>query len=295
MVVPRLPTMDLSSAAGAGAGVPESPVPLDGVIDLMPQVGLVAVATGLVGLVLLLPPVRRLVARVLPIDPARVVHAVALQYAAYLVAVSALTAILLTLIVGNEAALEQLADDAASAGGLSTLWAQSLGFVLLGLLGVGLGVQRDGRATLERLGLTTSFSVRWWLGATALGLLCVYVIDNLWALLGSESLEQVERLSEALFAPYLEAGLLGALTIGLSAGIGEEILFRGAAQPKMGLVFTSLMFATLHTQYTVSPALLQVLLVGLLLGLTRRQVNTTTSIAVHATYNFVLAAVAIYG
>jgi membrane protease YdiL (CAAX protease family) len=117
----------------------------------------------------------------------------------------------------------------------------------------------------------------------------------LWGWLASENLAEVEQLSEALFSPYLSAGLVGALTIGLSAGIGEEILFRGAAQPRLGLVFTSLLFGVMHTQYTVSLALFQVFLVGLLLGLTRRHTNTTTAIGVHATFNFVLASMAIYG
>jgi hypothetical protein len=44
----------------------------------------------------------------------------------------------------------------------------------------------------------------------------------------------------------------------------------------------------------VSLALVQILVVGLLLGLVRLRANTTTSIAVHATYNFVLVMVAMH-
>jgi membrane protease YdiL (CAAX protease family) len=109
-----------------------------------------------------------------------------------------------------------------------------------------------------------------------------------------DSLEQVEKLTDALFGPYFEAGLLGALTIGLSAGIGEEIVFRGAAQKRLGLIFTSILFAVLHAQYSVSPALIQILVLGLLLGMTRRRANTTTAIAAHASYNFLLVAIGLY-
>ena len=74
-----------------------------------------------------------------------------------------------------------------------------------------------------------------------------------------------------------------------AAGIGEEILFRGAAQPRLGLPLTALLFAAVHTQYTVSPALVHIFVTGLLLGVVRRRANTTTAIAVHASYNFLLA------
>ena len=43
-----------------------------------------------------------------------------------------------------------------------------------------------------------------------------------------------------------------------------------------------------HTQYTLSPALAQILAMGLILGIVRERSNTTTSIGVHITYNFVV-------
>jgi membrane protease YdiL (CAAX protease family) len=189
--------------------------------------------------------------------------------------------------------LEEL-ERATSDGGILAAWVQALGFVVLGMLGVGLFARRDWRETLARLGLTRRFSVRWWLGSVLLGLVAAFATEWLWSWLQPESMAEVSRISDALFQAFIEAGLWGAITVGVSAGIGEEILFRGAAQPRLGLVFTSLAFAVLHTQYTVSPALAQVFFIGLLLGLVRRRVNTTTAIGVHATYNFVLVLLAIY-
>jgi hypothetical protein len=191
------------------------------------------------------------------------------------------------------AAADVLAEGSAGTG-LSLLWAQAVGFVVVAVLGVGLFVARDGAAVLERLGLTPRISWQWWLTGTLVAIASSLVVDTIWSSVASESMQQVERLSEALFKPYLDAGLLGALTIGLSAGIGEEILFRGAAQPRMGLLFTSLLFAVVHTQYTISPALAQIFVVGLVLGLARRRVNTTTAISIHATYNLILALIMIY-
>lgn len=285
-----LPTLlgEASSVPVGSAGLDLGPE----FVARAPIFGWLAVAAGTAGLLLLTPPVRRLLARVVPIDPDRAVHVVALHYAVYLTAMSLSVAVFMPAL--DVADLESLTEG-AQAGGLGLLWAQALGFVLVAFLGVGLFVVRDGRAAVARLGLAATFDWRWWVGGTLVALASSLLVDGLWSTYGSESLEQVERLSEALFRPYLEAGLLGALTIGLSAGIGEEILFRGAVQPRFGVVLTSLLFAVIHTQYTISMALLQVFIVGLALGLTRRHANTTTAIGVHATYNLVLALTMLYG
>jgi len=283
-VVPGLDALTAESLTASG---------LDGgaIVPRLPWFGGLSLAVGALGLLILTPFTRRVIARLLPIDPERVVHVTALHYALFLTGLSLTLPVFMPAL--DEEGLRDLAD-AASRGGLGLLWAQALGFVVLGALGVGLVVTRDHRAVAERLGLTRRIDVRWWLGGTIAALASSLVVDALWGVVASDSLQEVRRLSEALFQPYLEAGLLGALTIGLSAGIGEEILFRGAAQPRLGLVFTSLLFAVVHTQYTISPALVQVFVVGLILGLARRRVNTTTAIGVHATYNLILALLMVY-
>jgi len=73
----------------------------------------------------------------------------------------------------------------------------------------------------------------------------------------------------------------------LSAGIGEELLFRGALQPRFGILLTAAVFALGHVQYALSPAIIEVFVIGLVLGWLRQRSNTTTCIAVHAGYNFV--------
>lgn len=73
-----------------------------------------------------------------------------------------------------------------------------------------------------------------------------------------------------------------------ATGVGEELLFRGAVQPIFGIGFTSFLFATAHVQYGITPVTFVVFIIGIILGLIRRQYNTTTSIFVHSGYNFVL-------
>lgn len=253
------------------------------------QSGFWMLGLALLGFLLLLPFVRRILARIMPIDPDRPVHAVALQYGLLLVLVSAMTGIFIGLAIDKPEAFP--IEDLSGGADLSVLWGQALGFVVIAFLGVGWGVKRGFRESLERLGLIGSFAWRWWIAMTLLALGAGFLVDQLWAFTSPDTLEGVERISDALFGDLMQTGLPGVLTIGLSAGIGEEILFRGAAQPRFGLVATSLLFAAIHTQYSVSPALIQIFAVGMLLGITRQRVGTTTAIGVHATYNAVLAVI----
>lgn len=78
-----------------------------------------------------------------------------------------------------------------------------------------------------------------------------------------------------------------AFILGLSAGICEEILFRGALQPKFGIVLTALLFAFLHIQYPALWMLFVIFVIGLILGYVRKITNTTTAIIVHSTYDVV--------
>ncbi|PKP59735.1 MAG: hypothetical protein CVT88_04770, partial [Candidatus Altiarchaeales archaeon HGW-Altiarchaeales-1] len=78
-----------------------------------------------------------------------------------------------------------------------------------------------------------------------------------------------------------------AFIIGLSAGICEEILFRGALQPKFGIILTALLFTSLHMQYPALWMLFIIFTIGVILGYVRKMTNTTTAIIVHSTYNTV--------
>src|SRR3712207_7337034 len=69
--------------------------------------------------------------------------------------------------------------------------------------------------------------------------------------------------------------VLFALLIGLGAGLGEETLFRGAVQPVLGILGTSVLFASMHIQYGPSLLLVHVFLLSVGLGLLRRYINTT--------------------
>lgn len=256
-------------------------------------VGPIIAAMALVGFLVLFEPFRRLLARMLPIDPRSVVHLVAVHYALLLVMIGALTAASISAANQDPVLLDRLKLSVEQAG-LTALWVQMAAFILLSVLGVGLFVSRDWREVLARLGVTRYVSVRYLIAVPTLGLLSGFVVDRWWEMMDPAGMEGVSRLSEALFGSYIEAGLAGVIAIALSAGIGEELLFRGACQPRFGIAVTSVLFAVVHTQYTVSPALVQVFVLAVMLGLARRNANTTTAILCHATYNGILVALAVY-
>ena len=85
-----------------------------------------------------------------------------------------------------------------------------------------------------------------------------------------------------------DMGVGTALLLGVSAGVGEEVLVRGALQPRTGLLWASLLFAAAHVQYTWF-GMLVIVMLGIALGLVRRYTNTTTAIVVHGVYDVIAA------
>lgn len=294
-----LDSLPTRAAEGAGlGGSPEDNAALFGaLLATFPRIGVWTCGLAVAALLLLLPWTRRLLSRLIPIDPARLVHTMALQGALVLVLFSVATAymvqaMLTVMAAGQGGGLRQLMEEGTTVAGI---WAQNLGFVVLSFLGVGLLFGRSPAEAMRRLGWTRAFSWRWYSGAVASGVVAALLVQEVWNRMMPASQDGIEKLSEMMFGPIVGRGLLGALTIGLAAGLGEETLFRGALQPRFGIVLTSLLFAVIHTQYGVSLALVQILAIGLIFGMVRRRANTLTSMAAHASYNFIFAMAAVIG
>jgi len=184
--------------------------------------------------------------------------------------------------VFEDAGAAFLADPAALVNSTS-LSGGLVGYAVLALAGVGLLVRRDWRATFERLGLRAPGTAE--LLVVPAGVLALWLFNA-----GSESLQRSvfpalwasdQRFTETL-ARSMGPGLI--VLLGLSAGVGEEITLRGALQPKLGIVLTSLLFAVLHVQYSWY-GVLSIFFFGLILGLIRLRSSTTACIVVHAVYN----------
>lgn len=166
------------------------------------------------------------------------------------------------------------------AGGLV---AQLLGEVALALAGVGWLVRRRWPGTRERLGLG---GVRLsYAGVILAGLVGAIAVNAGMEALQRNAFPELYRQDQEvtrLIAGQMSVGV--ALLLGLSAGLGEELALRGALQPRLGVVLTAVLFACGHVQYSWF-GMLTIALLGMLLGLVRRQTNTTTAIVVHMLYD----------
>jgi membrane protease YdiL (CAAX protease family) len=241
--------------------------------------------TAAIAAVLTARPVRQQTARVLPIDPDSPVHAYAL--------------VLAVIMFGTQIATVLFVDVLAIDQTLPSLsiWdvlASETPFLIMGLAGVGLYIRRNAAGVAQRLGLTVP---AWWHVALALAaagafFALVQGADWLSHQLTPGIASQVDKTTQHAFGGL--NGPLGIAAIALLPGICEEILFRGALQPRLGLLVTAVLFTSIHTQYGLSFDALAVLIVAIGLGLIRKYTNTTSSGICHVTYNL-LAGIGVAG
>ena len=264
----------------AAAGMSEATKGIDWTL-----MGGVLMAGTVVAIVLLLPPVRQLAAKVFNIDPKSIVHATALSMTATAIALNlyqiGLNSILLT------PAGQQAVEQSGGATYMDILIFPLLTLSVTAFIGVGGLTRRAWPEIVERLGLTMPTLRQVGLAVvTVVGLLgLAFGIDFVWSKLDPAGQQQVGGVSSALMGNF--TGLSGAFAIGITAAIGEETFFRGAYLPRMGIIMSALLFASFHVQYFISFATLLVLIIGLVLGLLRKHTSLTVCILVHFLYNFV--------
>ncbi len=153
---------------------------------------------------------------------------------------------------------------------------------------VGIWITRTPREAVKRLGLER---LTWRQIGISLGLVVPLLIfavglDAVGRQLQPERYAQLEAILKTMSSGVTNPAI--ALLIGFCAGIGEELLLRGAVQPRLGIGLTALLFAVLHTQYGFSFAIVGILVVGVILGYQRKYMNTTACIITHGAYNTVV-------
>lgn len=256
------------------------PFDVEKMFESLEWIGLGFWVPSLIAMLVVIPAVRRAVAKLIPIDPFRRTHALSLSMS-MLVFIN----LFLTLAIGLETINESMGQ-LSEAAIFSSIWSQDILLAILGLIGVGWLSRRNWSQALERLGLVKPTGMQMVMGLViALGM--VFIVRAVeFAMLGvgytgdAEVNELTQKLLGSLFV-----SIPGVLTIGLAAALGEEIIFRGALQPRFGLIFTTLLFALVHSNYGLTLSTLIVFVVGLGLGLVRIRFNTSTSMIVHAAYN----------
>jgi len=167
--------------------------------------------------------------------------------------------------------------------GLSDGLVALVGDGALALAGVGFLLTRGLRATADRLDLRPlgRWALLGALGIAALFHALVWVLERAEVLLLPNLAALEDRFDyEFVGVPPVVGGLL----LSLGVGIGEEMLFRGAMQPRFGVVLTAVLFAMFHVQYQL-PGIGMIFLVGLGMGLLKRRTSTTFTAAVHVLYD----------
>lgn len=236
------------------------------------------VITGLISFLLFLRPIRVLLSKVTGIEPGNWLHATALVFAALLVGISATTAATADVVTvgrGSSSALTVVLQDAF--------------FVIASLVGVGWLVRKRLGEALKRLGL-----VRPSLRDIGFAIIYLMILFALVIVVGAVTklLDMDSGILDNENDPTIE--ILGGVSIAtavifaLGAGIGEETLFRGAMQPKFGIVLTSLIFTVLHIQYPNPIQMGTLFAVGIVFGYERKVINTSTAIITHTLYDMLL-------
>ena len=220
-------------------------------------------------------PIRRAVASFLPFDPDNPVHAYAFVLALIWFGFSAVQTVFTDVLVSMQAQPSVTVADIVS---------NEIPLLMFGLAGVGLFMRRNVAQTAVRLGLV---GPAWWhiaLAFAAVGILVVVAFAMAW--LGQDLTPGVaQRVDVTTQHLYGQLGGPGIIALALLPGICEEVLFRGALQPRFGLAVTALLFTSIHIQYALSFQTLAVFISAIGLGLIRKYTNTTASCACHAGYN----------
>jgi hypothetical protein len=262
--------MGVADLAGAPVLAPAPNLELHRALDFT------VMATGLLAAVVAARPVRKWLARVLPIDADSPVHALALTLA--------------VILFGIDAAVISFTDALAGATSqpaltVADLFLDEIPFLVLALVGVGLSIRRSLAPSLSRLGIVVP---TWWHLALAIavaGALFAFTqatdyLSHVWT---PDVANRVDSTTRHVFGQLGTPS--GIAAVALLPGICEEVLFRGALQPRIGLLATALLFTSVHTQYGLSFDTLAVFGSALGLGLVRKYTNTTSSCACHVGYN----------
>lgn len=247
---------------------------------LAPLLLLLALGLGLP----LLPPFRRAIAAVTPMDADSPV-----DMAGLCLLLSALALIVSTNFGASGP------PEAMPAVGLSELVLQAVFLLGLAYVAVGWRIVRSLPEATARLGIVrpTWVALAAALGVVVLAFAFQIVVGAIGMVLQPGVAEQLDRVTQELTAGLQNP--FGAAAIGVAAGVSEEAVVRGALQPRYGIVLVSILFSLLHApQYGLNVAIVGLFGVSVLFGLLRARFGTTAAMIAHALYNFAAVMIQTY-
>ncbi len=235
-------------------------------LETAPKLGVCITVSGLLSILLLFREIRERLSSVMEIDPESKLHTLSLIL--FILLVGAFSGILLSVETTRISTLRV---------GVEDVVIQDVGFVFLSLFGVGWLTRRSIRETIRRLGISSLGPKGFLSSAGFVGLM--FLVSVFASLLLPSSGE------DATVKVLGGVSILSAVVISISAGLGEELLFRGAMQPRFGILPSAFLFSLVHLQYPHPVQLFSLFLLGVILGYERKRINTTASIVSHIAYD----------
>ncbi len=225
--------------------------------------------------------VARFLLRPMPLEPLLPIHRVAAALAFGMAAVNISVA-----FSWHRVADRVDVEGLGSLVSLSLLLVNDIGLLAVAMAGIGWPEERDLSSALKRLGIAPlgTTGVLWSLGAAGALLAFGFGVEAGVGLLGMEP----DRASEIAMKQMLALAAhnpLRIFVIAAATGLSEEVLFRGALQPRLGLLMTSLVFASFHVQYGVGIGFVEVFVAGVVLGILREKLGTLAAAVSHGVYN----------
>lgn len=228
----------------------------------------------------LLKPFRQIVASVTPMDPESPIDwsglAVVLALLGFLVPTAFVDAAPAVVSGNSGAAL------------FSGLLQQLLAFVAIAYVAVGYRNYRTGEEATARLGIQIPTSPQIVMGLA--GVVAAFIAANIGGIL-TEWLQPdaIDGLNQSIESiTFGVSNVFVAIVLALSSGIGEEVFFRGALQPRFGMVLTAILFTFLHAQYGFTWVLLGLFLIGMIFGWLAKRYGTMAAVVAHVIYNLLV-------
>jgi len=162
-----------------------------------------------------------------------------------------------------------------------------LAYVLIAYVAVGYRNYRTGEEATGRLGIQvpTGTQIIYGLGGVLAAFVAAFIGGVLTNVLQPDVIPGIEESMQAMMSGVTNPFV--AVVLAISTGFGEEVFFRGAIQPRMGIVLTAVLFTFLHAQYGFTWILFGLFLVGLIFGWLAKRYGTMAAVVAHVLYNLV--------
>lgn len=166
---------------------------------------------------------------------------------------------------------------------------------LLSFVGIGLATRRTFKQCVSRLEIRFPN-----LKYAILGVVALFLIDYMvWGIMGvfsqffgggiaQKTIEESSNVENTVnMIRQVAPSTLNLAIVSIVVGISEELLFRGALQPRFGNLYTSILFSSLHFQYLSVIALIEIFIISYILGIIKEKTSTSTTIIIHIIYDFI--------